>query len=158
MKRSEDYYAPFRGCIRLMRLVSSTLGYGPMPLPDQEIEQRLTLNAIGQVWFSNYLYGDGVTHRAHRKERMKISEEDTAHIFDQLADAFSRKPDPGIVTDAGTWDLELVNEEGRSFRFVGSVVDRGDDDPLHIISDELRNALRMTELVAFDGSYMEETT
>ena len=32
-----------------MRLISDTIGYGPMPAPDQEIEQRLTLNSRGQM-------------------------------------------------------------------------------------------------------------
>ena len=158
MKRAEDYYAPFEGRIKLMRLISSTLGYGPIPFPDQEIEQRLTLTARGQVWFSNYLYGDGVTHRAHRRERMTISREDTVRILGLIADTFGRQPEPSIVTDVGMWELELVNKDGRSFRFVGSVVYRGYGDSLHRTSAELRSALGMPRLVAFDGSLAKDET
>lgn len=158
MREATEFYTPFRGRVRLMRLISSAVGYGPMPLPDQEIEQRLTLNARGQVWFSNYLFGDGVIHWAHRKERMTISRENTARILGLIAEIFGREPEPCIVTDAGMWDLELINEGGRSFRFVGSVVDRGKEDALHRISAELRSALGMPKLVAFDGSLTEDAT
>ena len=155
MKRAEDYYAPFEGRIKLMRLISSTLGYGPMPFPDQEIEQRLTLTARGQVWFSNYLYGDGVTHRTHRKERMTISREDTARILRLIADTFGRQPEPCIVTDVGMWRLSLLNEAGQSFKYEGSLVSHGDNDLLGIASAELRKTLSMPELAAFDGMASE---
>lgn len=47
----------FKGELRKIRLVSNRLGYGPCPEPDEEVEQHITLNAEGQVWFSSYVFG-----------------------------------------------------------------------------------------------------
>lgn len=38
-----------KGELRKIRLVSNRLGYGPCPEPDEEVEQRITLNAEGQL-------------------------------------------------------------------------------------------------------------
>ena len=55
-----DSNVAFEGKIKSMRLISEMIGFGPMPAPDREVEQRLTLNSRGKIWFSNYLYGDGI--------------------------------------------------------------------------------------------------
>lgn len=155
MKRVEEDYAPFHGGIKLMRLVSSTLGYGPMPAPDQEIEQRLTLNSRGQIWFSNYLYGDGVKQKLHRKERSTISPTDAAHILRLVSKEFASHKSSGFVTDVGMWRLSLLNEAGQCFKYEGSLVSHGDNDLLGIASAELRKILSMPELAAFDGMASE---
>ena len=59
--------------IKSMRLISEMIGFGPMPAPDREVEQRLTLNSRGKIWFSNYLYGDWVKQKLHRKEPLRAA-------------------------------------------------------------------------------------
>lgn len=150
-RHPNDSYVPFEGKIKSMRLISDTLGYGPMPAPDQEIEQRLTLNSRGQIWFSNYLYGDGVKQKLHRKERSTISPADAAQILQLVSKEFASPQSSGFVTDVGMWRLSLLNEAGQHFKYEGSLVSHGDNDLLGIASAELRKTLSMPELAAFDG-------
>lgn len=37
-----------------MRLIANNMGYGPLPAPGEEVEQRLTLTANGKVWLSRF--------------------------------------------------------------------------------------------------------
>lgn len=150
-----DSYVPFEGKIKSMRLISEMIGYGPMPAPDQEIEQRLTLNSRGQIWFSNYLYGDGVKQKLHRKERSTISPTDAAHILQLVSKEFASPQSSGLVTDVGMWRLSLLNEAGQCFKYEGSLVSHGDNDLLGVASAELRKILSMPELAAFDGMASE---
>lgn len=151
MMKDNEFNSHFQGNLNMMRIASSSLGYGPMPLPDQEIEQRLTLNRRGQVWFSNYLFGDGITRQVNRKERSTIPGKDATQILELIANAFRIEPDHHLFTDTGIWKLELINDVGWSFHYAGSVVDRGNDDLLNQASVELRRVLGMPELIAFDG-------
>ena len=148
---SYDSYVPFEGKIKSMRLIAEMIGYGPMPAPDQEIEQRLTLNSRGQIWFSNYLYGDGVKQKLHRKERSTISPTDAAHILQLVSKEFASPQSSGLVTDVGMWRLSLLNETGQCFKYEGSLTSQSENDPLGIASEELRIILSMPELAAFDG-------
>ena len=152
---SYDSYVPFEGKIKSMRLIAEMIGYGPMPTPDQEIEQRLTLNSRGQIWFSNYLYGGGVKPKLHRKERSTISPTDAAHILRLVSKEFASPQSSGFVTDVGMWRLSLLNVAGQSFKYEGSLVSHGDNDLLGIASAELRKTLSMPELAAFDGMASE---
>ena len=43
-----DSNVAFEGKIKSMRLISEMIGFGPMPAPDREVEQRLTLNSRGE--------------------------------------------------------------------------------------------------------------
>ena len=51
-------YIPFRGELQKMRLIANNMGYGPLPAPGEEVEQRLTLTANGKVWLSRFSYHD----------------------------------------------------------------------------------------------------
>ena len=48
----------FQGTLKKMRIVSNNICYGPMPEPDEEVEQLLTINDEGHVWFSGYKFGN----------------------------------------------------------------------------------------------------
>ena len=77
-----DSNVAFEGKIKSMRLISEMIGFGPMPAPDREVEQRLTLNSRGKIWFSNYLYGDGVKQKLHRKECSTVAAEPRCRKID----------------------------------------------------------------------------
>ena len=150
-----DSNVAFEGKIKSMRLISEMIGFGPMPAPDREVEQRLTLNSRGKIWFSNYLYGDGVKQKLHRKECSTISPTDAAQILLLVSKEFASPQSTGFATDVGMWRLSLLNEDGQSFKYEGSLVSHGDNDLLGIASAELRKILSMPELAAFDGKVSE---
>lgn len=61
----------FQGEPRKIRIISNSTGYyGLCPEPEEEVEQHLTINADGLVWFSAYNFGDGFDH--HKKARSQI--------------------------------------------------------------------------------------
>lgn len=47
----------FQGTLKKIRIVSNNICYGPMPDSDDEVEQHLTINDEGRVWFSGYNFG-----------------------------------------------------------------------------------------------------
>ncbi|MEF9917474.1 MAG: hypothetical protein RR746_08990 [Lachnospiraceae bacterium] len=71
----------FEGIPKKMHIVSNNICYGPCPEPEDEVEQRLTVNTDGRVWFSAYAYGNDkpdVINRIvldyHRLTRIKPKE------------------------------------------------------------------------------------
>ena len=49
----------FHGTLKKMRIVSNNICYGSMPGQDEEVEQHITINNEGHVWFSGYNFGSG---------------------------------------------------------------------------------------------------
>lgn len=43
----------FQGTLKKICIVSNNICYRPMPKPDEEVEQHLTINNEGRVWFSD---------------------------------------------------------------------------------------------------------
>lgn len=129
-----DSNVAFEGKIKSMRLISEMIGFGPMPAPDREVEQRLTLNSRGKIWFSNYLYGDGVKQKLHRKECSTISPTDADYILKLIAMVFTSPQSSALVTDVGMWRLCLLSETGQNFKYEGSLTSQSENDPLGIAS------------------------
>ena len=152
-RTSYNSFVHFEGKIKSMRLISELIGYGPMPVPDQEVEQRLTLNSRGQLWFSNYLYGDGVKYKLHHKERRTISSTDAENILQAVSKMFASPQTYALIADVGMWRMTLLNEVGQYFEYEGALASYGENDPLGVISDELRKTLSMPQLAAFDGDF-----
>lgn len=48
----------FRGTLKKMCIVSNAICYGTPPEPEDEVEQHLTINSEGRVWFSDYAFGE----------------------------------------------------------------------------------------------------
>jgi len=59
----------FRGSAQKIQITSNNIGYGPCPMPDDEVEQRLTITADGCVWFSGYNFDKGFGK--YEKERTR---------------------------------------------------------------------------------------
>ena len=57
--------------IKKFTLVSNNICYGPEPKSGEEIKQRLTVNANGQVWFRGYQYCNG-SYIVIRRDKLKI--------------------------------------------------------------------------------------
>ncbi len=49
----------FKGMPHKIRIVSNGMGYGPCPEPNDIVEQHITINSDGRVWFSAYAFGEG---------------------------------------------------------------------------------------------------
>lgn len=146
----------FQGILQKIRIISNCLGYGPVPEPDDEAEQHLTINAEGRVWFSSYNYGDGSEkYKKASSRNFKIEQSVTNRIFQAFSTYFSDEYTEVYAADIGDWTMELTNTEGKVYRFRGSlcaefVVD-GDD-----LSDLIRDSLDMDNLFVFDGNAKPE--
>lgn len=63
----------FEGIPNKIRIVSNNICYGPCPEPTDEVEQHITINAEGRVWFSSYIFGEEAgKHEKARKKNFNI--------------------------------------------------------------------------------------
>ncbi len=142
----------FQGTLQKIRIVSNGICYGPCPEPDDEVEQHLTINAEGRVWFSSYNFGEvpGKYQKANARN-FKIDHTVTDHIFRAFSLYFGNEYTEVFATDIGDWLMELTNTEGKTYRFRGSLCAdfdfEGDD-----LSDLIRDGLGMDNLYVFDGN------
>jgi len=144
----------FEGKAKKIRLISNSLGYGPWPDPGEEVEQHLTIAEDGRVWFYGYGLSDGGKTNKLRSERHSLAPNISAHIIAQVAAHFADGYSEVIVMDAGSWDLEITNDEGQAFRFHGPLC-AGEDKELSRLSDLIRYHLGL-DYLAFDGDSAED--
>lgn len=134
----------FKGELRKIRLVSNRLGYEPCPEPDEEVEQHITLNAEGQVWFSSYVFGqrrDGRYEKAH-SQNLRIDKAVADRIISAFTEYFSNGYDEVFTTDIGNWNMELTNTAGKVYKFSGSLCSSFEVDGIDL-SDLLRDSLKI---------------
>lgn len=142
----------FQGTLQKIRIVSNGICYGFCPESDDEVEQHLTIDAEGRVWFSSYNYGDvpGKYQKANTRN-FKIEQAVTDIIFRAFSSYFGNEYIEVLATDIGDWMMELTNTEGKTYRFSGSLCAdfdfEGDD-----LSDLIRDGLGMDNLYVFDGN------
>lgn len=140
----------FQGQIKGMKLISNQICYGPRPEPGDEVEQHLSLFADGRVFFSGYgNYGEK-KYKRNRSRQFKISQPEAVYVLSHVAMYFSREFPLDFATDVGDWKLELVNAEGKTFVYQGSLYKELMIDGVGL-SYLLRKYLKMTDLFAFDG-------
>ena len=142
----------FKGVPRKVRIVSNCLCYGPRPEPNDEIEQHITINSNGRVWFSAYNYG--TEFREYEKARSKIYtiEKNTANgVLNAIARYFSNEYVEIFATDIGEWNIEITNTEGTVYKYFGSLMANLEVDDIDL-SDMVRDALGMDDLYVFDGN------
>lgn len=145
----------FRGIPRKIRLESNNVAYGPCPEPEEEVEQHLTLNDQGRVWFTAFQHGDRSERYVHSRSVSKTVGKDTAKlILTDFARCFSDYQ-PVMVTDAGDWKLTITNADNEEFKYYGSLFGGIRIGGMNL-SELLREALQMEDLFAFDGNCEEE--
>lgn len=142
----------FQGTLQKIRIVSNEICYGPCPEPDDEVEQHLTINAEGYVWFSSYILGDiPGKYQKVRSRNFKIDQAVADKIFRAFSSYFSNEYIGVIATDIGDWKMELTNSERKTYHFVGALCSdfdfEGED-----LSDLIRDGLGMSDLYVFDGN------
>lgn len=140
----------FKGIAQKLLIISNNVCFGPRPLPDDEIEQRLSIMADGRVLFSAYAYGDGTQHVKTRTKNFEIEAGKAAYILKIVGDYFSDEYNVAFATDVGDWEMTITNTESVPYHFRGSLC-TGCSDELDNLSDTIRLGLEMPELLVFDG-------
>ena len=151
LKELKDFQRPLlKGRARKINLVSYGMGYGPLPMPEDEVEQHLTVYEDGRVWFSAYQFGNGHPYIRGRRKQFKLQKGQADRIFAAYNQFFSTNYNEIFATDIGYWELTLTNMEGSKFRFNGSLIAdfevNGED-----LSEIMREELRIENLWIFDG-------
>ena len=139
----------FKGTLVKIKLISNSMCYGPCPMPDQEIEQRITITPT-HIWISRYDYGGGDPYKLRQRFDGRIARENGDAILKSIEDYFkSEECFIPFATDVGDWELILTNEDGENFKFVGSLIPLGTS--LDDISQDVRKRLDMPFLYLFNG-------
>ncbi|MDQ0155453.1 hypothetical protein [Robertmurraya andreesenii] len=150
---SKDGYSPFGfyGQAKKIRIISNNIGYGPCPMPEDEVEQHLTITDDGRVWFSGYNFGSGSgKYERGRTKTFRLDREKANLIFSSFTRFFSGEFDDIFATDIGSWEMTITNMEGREFTFRGSLCADYEIDGADL-SDMLRDTLNIKNLFVFDG-------
>ncbi|MBK1809506.1 hypothetical protein JHL18_02455 [Clostridium sp. YIM B02505] len=142
----------FQGTLKKVRIVSNNICYGPMPEPDDEVEQHLTINDEGRVWFSGYNFGNaGERYEEARTKNFKIEKASADKLLNVLAAYFGNEYVEIFATDIGNWVMELTNTEGTTYKFRGSLCADFDYEGIDL-SDLMRYTVGMDDLYVFDGN------
>ena len=142
----------FHGTLKKIRIVSNNICYGPMPDSDDEVEQHLTINDEGRIWFSGYNFGrSGEKYEKARNRNFKIEKSDIDKLFGAIAAYFGNEYDEIFATDIGDWVMELTNTDGKIYKFRGSLCADFDYDGMDL-SDLVRETVGMDDLFVFDGN------
>ena len=78
---------------------SNNVGFGPMPEPLEEVEQRLTISRCGRVWFSAYSYGG----TRLRKKQVWLGKERACCLLHVIGTYFCSCEELSLATDIGMW-------------------------------------------------------
>lgn len=139
----------FQGKAKKIKIISNCMCYGPIPQPDDEAEQHLSITADGRVFFSSYNYGDGKKYRKAKTHNFKVEPGSAENILKLIGDYFSNEFGVPFATDVGDWELSITNTENVTFNFTGSLCPMIPE--LENVSSAARTELNMPELLVFDG-------
>jgi len=132
------------GVPKKITLNSNGICYGPCPELDDERIQKVTVSATGKVYITLKNY-EGTTLRRLQKN---ISPEKASVWLNDVNTHLSVLVDLMMITDVGSWDIEIVNEQNKKYRTSGYLTEG--DKWLDKYSDELREMLDMPELYVFN--------
>ena len=142
----------FQGTLKKIRIVSNNICYGSVPDPDDEVEQRLTINDEGRIWFSGYNFGSsGKRYEKAKSKNFKINKAAAGKLLDMIAACFGKGYTEISAADIGDWVMELTNTEGTTYKFRGSLCSDFDYEGMNL-SDLVRNTVGMEDLFVFDGN------
>lgn len=92
----------YQGTLKKMCIVSNGICYGPCPKPDDMVEQRITINSEGQVWYSGYAFGDGYgKYKKTQTRRFKIAKEVAENVLNKTSAYFANEYKEIYATDIG---------------------------------------------------------
>lgn len=139
----------FHGKAKKIKIISNCLCYGPMPQPDDEAEQHLSITEDGMVFFSSYNYGNGDKYIKAKTHNFRLEPGSAENILKLIGDYFSNEFDVPYATDVGDWKLFITNSDDVTFNFTGSLCPMISE--LENVSSAIRIKLDMPELLVFDG-------
>ena len=110
---------PFQGMAHAMRLISNRNPFLAAQYPWEEKLQILRIDQLGNASVSGHIHGtEGLEIR---KKLLPVSEKAAQTVLNQVASFFQGETGTHDAFDAGTWELELVNTEGDTYRFTGDL-------------------------------------
>lgn len=116
------------------------------------MEQHLTINDEGCVWFFGYDFGHCAgRYEKARSKNFKIEKMEADKLLGAIADYFGNEYDEFFATDIGNWIMELTNTEGKTYKFCGSLCAEFAYEGIDL-SDFVRDAVGMDDLYVFDGN------
>lgn len=137
--------------IQKVRIISNNIYFGPEPLPDDEVEQHLTISDNGGIWFTGYKYGNGFGRfEISRKQQFNIGKPVVKEILELFSQYLDSDQLTCYATDIGNWEMKITDTKGEIHTFKGSLcggVTVGDID----ITRFLRRYLPINQLFIFDG-------
>ena len=136
----------FKGKLKKIRIDSNCICYGPCPMPEDETEQHLTITLEGGVWLTRLSFANGQIE----KTNFKIDVGVVNNLFDVIENRFSQEHELYCVTDVGSWEMILTNEEGKEFQYNGPLLENA-GDRVEGLSDMVREATGRDDLFVFDG-------
>ena len=117
------------------------------PSPEEEVEQRLTLNSKGQVWFTGYKYNEP----NGRKMRLRISKEVAGKLLILLSQYLEKYGQLPLATDIGIWNAVITDTSGKKIEFCGSLCPDYLPNGSTSLSEVIRAVFSIDDLFAFDG-------
>ena len=125
-------------------------------MPDDEVEQHLTVSATGRVWFTGYHYGAGLGgYTIGRRQQLSIGKEAACKLLSLISTYYEQNEIQDFATDIGDWTLNITDTAGNKYSKSGSMcggVTTGSVD----LTDYIREAVGITDLAVFDGDTSED--
>lgn len=135
--------------LKKITIVSNNICYGPEPPIGAEVEQKLTLNSKGQVWFSGYIYNRDFGHfPLGRKLRKKIPAEIAENLLKEILDYFTNNETP-FITDVGDFEANLFFDDETEEEIRGSLFTESKER--QELCGKMRKAIGVDNLFLFDG-------
>lgn len=144
----------FQGTLNEINIYSNSVVFGPMPQPDDEVYQNITIYNNSNVNFIGYTFDNSIDDNK-RIKNFNISNEDKDLLFAAFNHIFSNYYEWFGITCSGDWTLELTNSDGVTFEFSDSLVAKFDYQGIDL-SDLVRQVLAMDDLFVFDGKAKED--
>lgn len=155
VKISEE--KPF-GEIKKIKIISNTMSYEYCLEPDDEIEQHITIESDGHIWFSAYIFEKRKDSR-YKKSRMnnfKIKPFIAEEIISAVSSYFTNDSIQVFRKNTAVWSMEIINKEGKIYKLKGSICPDFENYGVEI-SNLIRSSLKMPDLYLFDGNFETDT-
>ena len=137
----------FKGKLKRIVIDSNTCGYGIIPLNTDETEQRLVIDANGNVHLTRAMFDAKTIDDTW----LQIPQENIDAILRTFEVRFSKDSRIIHVTDVGTWQMVLTNDKNEEFEFSGPLL-MGETGDFSGLSDYVREKLGQEDLFVFDGN------
>lgn len=135
-----------------VEIISNNVCYGSILHPDDEVEQHLSILKDGRVSISRYKYGLGEYEKISI-ENFKIKKETVIVIFSAIMGCLNKEYYKEMITDIGSWEMNLTYSDGKDQKFVGALFSHSQFNSLiGKVSDLIRRKLGKNDLFVFDGN------